>query len=245
MDMIALLEGSLASCLNFYVTSRNNASMTSPMRHRALAGASRSRLLSVLRGSMEPLGVADLARAVGLHPNTVRAHLQQLLDAGLAVQEPARPVGRGRPPQRFRADPDAADEDPAPYRTLARVLTEQLADRPDAGAQARSAGDRWGHGLAVDLAPAPAATDGMQRMVELLDGAGFAPEAPVGTSAINLRRCPFGTLAVGRERVVCGVHLGLMRGALDAIGAPLDATRLEPFVRPDLCVAHFEARAVG
>lgn len=213
------------------------------MRHRALAGASRARLLGVLRRSTDALGVAELAEAVGRHPNTVRAHLQQLLDAGLVVRETAGPVGRGRPALRFRADPDGADDDPEPYRALARVLTEQLADRPDGGAQARSAGSRWGRSMAVDLEPAESAADGMQRMVQLLDDAGFAPDAADGTSAINLRRCPFGTLAVGRERVVCGVHLGLMRGALDAIGAPLDATRLEPFVRPDLCVAHFEARA--
>jgi predicted ArsR family transcriptional regulator len=219
--------------------------MTSPMRHRALAGASRARLLAVLRASREPLGIGHLADAVGLHPNTVRAHIQQLLDAGLVVQETARPSGRGRPALRFRADPDAGDDDPEPYRALARVLTEQLAERPDAGAEATAAGDRWGRGLAVDLAPAPSPADGMQRMVQLLDDAGFAPDAPDGTSAINLRRCPFGTLAVGRERVVCGVHLGLMRGALQAVRAPLEATRLEPFVRPDLCVAHFQARANG
>jgi hypothetical protein len=29
-----------------------------------------------------------------------------------------------------------------------------------------------------------------------------------------------------------------MRGALSELGASSTATRLEPFVRPDLCVAH-------
>ena len=38
--------------------------------------------------------------------------------------------------------------------------------------------------------------------------------------------------------MICGVHLGLMRGALEALGAPLEATRLEPFVAPHLCLAH-------
>ena len=216
------------------------------MRHRALAGASRARLLGVLRSSPAPLGVGEMAAAVGLHPNTVRAHLQQLIDAGLVLHETARSIGRGRPAVRFRANPDGADDDPEPYRALARVLTEQLAARTDAGAQARAAGERWGRSLAVDLPVAETAQDGLERMIELLDDAGFAPERPDASSTtINLRRCPFGTLAVGRERVVCGVHLGLMRGALRTVGAPLDATRLEPFVRPDLCVAHLEARADG
>jgi predicted ArsR family transcriptional regulator len=53
-----------------------------------------------------------------------------------------------------------------------------------------------------------------------------------------MRPCPFGELAADHRSVVCPVHLGLMRGALDALGAPVEAASLEPFVRPDLCVAH-------
>jgi predicted ArsR family transcriptional regulator len=34
------------------------------------------------------------------------------------------------------------------------------------------------------------------------------------------------------------VHLGLMQGALTAMRAPVTVDRLDPFVEPDLCVAH-------
>ena len=83
-------------------------------------------------------------------------------------------------------------------------------------------------------------------VVELLDAAGFAPEAPVADGRpIRLHHCPFGTLARDHGEVVCGVHLGLMRGALRELGAPFDALRLEPFVEPSLCLAHLGGRSGG
>jgi predicted ArsR family transcriptional regulator len=53
-----------------------------------------------------------------------------------------------------------------------------------------------------------------------------------------LRHCPFLEVAADRSSVVCPVHLGLMQGALDAWDAPLTVDRLDPFVEPDLCLAH-------
>jgi predicted ArsR family transcriptional regulator len=96
------------------------------------------------------------------------------------------------------------------------------------------------------MGPATSAPEAMDRLLRLLDEAGFAPEP--GQSAdgpIRLRRCPFGALARERRDVVCGVHLGLMRGALRQMGAPLDAVALEPFVQPDLCLAHLAPDATG
>ncbi len=218
--------------------------MTSSLRHRALAGPARGRILALLRASSEPLGVRELAAAMALHPNTVRDHLQRLLDAGLVQRETAPPSGRGRPRLRFLADPDAGDDDPTPFRALARVLAEGLAAEPRAAASATAAGEAWGHSLAASMPAARTAAESVERIVTLLHEAGFEPERPERPGdPVPLRRCPFGTLAVGREPVICGVHLGLMRGALKELDAPLDATGLDPFVRPDLCLAHFEARA--
>jgi predicted ArsR family transcriptional regulator len=220
--------------------------MTSPLRHRALAGPARARILALLRAAPGPLDIRELAEGVGLHPNTVRDHLQRLLDAGLVQREVAPPAGRGRPRLRFVADADSADDDPAPYRALARVLAERLAAEPDAAGSATAAGEEWGRSLAASMPPASTPAESVERIVTLLDDAGFAPELPARVGdPLPLRRCPFGTLAVGREPVICGVHLGLMRGALAALEAPLEATALEPFVRPDLCLAHFEPRADG
>jgi predicted ArsR family transcriptional regulator len=73
------------------------------------------------------------------------------------------------------------------------------------------------------------------RVVDLLEEHGFEPERENGN--VLMHRCPFRDLAAEHGDVVCSVHLGLIRGALAEIGAPVTATRLEPFVEPSLCRA--------
>ena len=185
----------------------------------------------------------DLSERVGLHPNSVREQLDQLVAAGLIERQAGAPTGRGRPSLRYRAVP-TADEDAGPYRELARVLADELARAPHAAESATAAGDRWGRALVADRPPAHDPTEALQRLVSLLDDAGFAPE-PVDSpeQPIRLRRCPFGALARDRADVVCRVHLGLMQGALRELDAPLEALRLQPFVQPDLCLAHVAVRS--
>jgi predicted ArsR family transcriptional regulator len=221
--------------------------MGSPQqRHRVLAGISRSRLFTVLGRSARPMGVRELADAVGLHPNTVRQHLDQLVEAGLAVRDTAPPIGRGRPALRYAAEPGSDEQDPAAYRALAGVLAEQVALLPDGVGAARKAGERWGRALAHEVTDTAPATNAIGRLVELLDAAGFAPEAPVADGGpIRLRHCPFGTLVREHGEVVCGVHLGLMRGVLRELDAPFDTLRLEPFVGPSLCLAYLGGRSGG
>ena len=64
------------------------------LHHRALADPSRARLLECLRASEAPLSVDQLAAEVGLHQNTIRAHLAVLEDASLVV---VRSESGGRP----------------------------------------------------------------------------------------------------------------------------------------------------
>lgn len=191
------------------------------------------------------MGVRELADAVDLHSNTAREHLDQLVSAGLVTRDRSEPNGRGRPALRYTATP-GGDDDPSAYRVLAGVLATELARRPDANGAAQAAGERWGHAIAMGRDRAATSSDAVQRLVDLLDESGFAPDpASRPGEPIRLHRCPFGALARERGDVVCAVHLGLMRGALRELGAPLDAVRLEPFVEPDLCLAHVAARTGG
>jgi predicted ArsR family transcriptional regulator len=226
---------------------RTTIQPTESNRHRLLAGITRSRLLAVLREAGRPLGVRDLASAVALHPNSVREQLEPLVAAGLVVRSTDPPAGRGRPALRYAAAATKPADDEAPYRELARVLAEELGRRPDASERSLAAGERWGRAAAATERTLDEG-DARARLVRLLDENGFAPEPPIPGEPIRLRRCPFGQLARDRGDVVCGVHLGLIRGALQELGAPLDAVRLEPFVAPDLCLAHLarvDARAQG
>jgi len=60
------------------------------------------------------------------------------------------------------------------------------------------------------------------------------PEAP----QIRMRACPFRAVARDHPDVVCSVHLGLLREALRQRGSTAVGLRLEPFVEPELCIAH-------
>ena len=132
------------------------------------------------------------------------------------------------------------------YRLLAEILTSylgtQIKQPVDAALQA---GEAWGRYLTERPAPFQRidATTANQQLVDTLEDIGFAPEA-VSTGSerqILLHHCPFREAAEQHPDVVCSVHLGLMRGLLSELDAPLEARRLDPFVESSLCVTHLAA----
>jgi predicted ArsR family transcriptional regulator len=80
----------------------------------------------------------------------------------------------------------------------------------------------------------------VRRLSAVLADAGFAPDTvdDPDRPVIALRHCPFREVAEQHQDVVCSLHLGLLRGVLAEVRAPLRADRLEPFVGPSLCLAH-------
>jgi predicted ArsR family transcriptional regulator len=218
------------------VTARASSGATA--RHRALAHPSRLRLLELLEAHPEGLEATTLAEAVGLHPNTVRLHLDKLVEAGLALAETIHPGGRGRPPTRYRTAEAGPDEDG--YRLLSSVLATALATGEDAPVPAaEAAGRRWGRELATGPSTA-GSTPGSDRdpteaVTGLFDRLGFAPE--VEGDRIVLHACPYRELARAHPEVICGAHLGLLRGALAVHGHPESDGWLQPFVTPTRCHA--------
>ena len=103
------------------------------------------------------------------------------------------------------------------------------------------AGHTWGRYLTERPAPYQRLSEeeSVTRLLRILDDIGFAPEpAAEEPRQIRIPHCPFREVAEGHREVVCAIHLGLMRGALAEMGAPVTADRLVPFVEPSLCVAH-------
>lgn len=201
--------------------------------HRALAHASRVRLLELVRETEDGADVTTLAAGTGLHPNTVRSHLDQLVEAGLVRGAPLRRGQRGRPSVRYVAAPVG---DAGGYRLLASVLASALAEQgeQDPEPAAVAAGRRWGCRLAEDRGPRGAG--GTAEVVrELFDDLGFDPEHEDGQ--LVLRACPYRELARRHPDVVCGAHLGLLRGAVDSQGGAGDDAWLQPFVSPTRCTA--------
>ena len=220
---------------------------------RGGAGGRRLEVLRLLRAADAPLSIADIARQLDVHPNTVRFHLDPLVSSGLAERVAPEPGRPGRPPLLFRAARRMDPTGPRRYHLLAEILVHNLAAGPDPARHAAEAGRAWGRRLAPLMgsgaqsrAPHHADTgpsgpgEPVGRLVSLLDELGFAPELRVTDEEVRvgLRRCPFLELAESRAEVVCPVHLGLMRGAMDAWGAQVTVDRLEAFAQPDLCVAH-------
>ena len=212
-------------------------------RHRALADPSRARILAELTDA-DQLDARELAERVGLHVNTVRVHLNLLADAGLVESETLRSRGRGRPRIAYRPTVEAGDEGSRRYRLLAEILTALVARFGPNAAQLEEIGEAWGRYF-VEAPPSARLSEEetIAKLVDLLADVGFEPRLARDRRGrkILMRPCPFLELARSHEEIICPIHLGLIRGALGELGAATRATALEPFVRPDLCVARLAA----
>ena len=203
----------------------------------------REEVLDVLRSSKSPMTIIDIARQIGVHPNTVRFHLQALTDSGRVERvEPAR-NSPGRPPLMFRAHRGMDPAGPRNYQLLADALATRLSADDKSTDKAIEAGRAWGHRLTAGTPSAQAvkkddqATD---QLIGMLGDLGFSPQRRSSAAGIQigLRHCPFLDLVPKHEAVICPVHLGLMQGAMAAMKANVTVERLEPFAEPDLCLAH-------
>jgi predicted ArsR family transcriptional regulator len=214
--------------------------------HRALGDERRARIVAELETAREPLDATELGSRVELHPNTVRFHLAVLADAGLVRSRPAprRTPGRPRIVHELTGTGRAVHGDE--YRLLATVLAEVAARIPDAVPACEHAGRAWGRELVRrrDRAKQTGDDAAVGAVVDLLADQGFDPAAS-GT-AIEMRRCPFHDLAETNPDVVCGLHRGLIDGALTACGSALAVRELEIFPESDVCVVRLaEAPAAG
>ncbi len=219
-----------------------------PRRHSEGAqetAGRRADVLSVLKRAAEPLPIAEIADQLGVHPNTVRFHLDTLVHNRQVERVASVRRAPGRPPQLFQAVVGMDPTGPRHYRVLAEVLAESLADDPDSRERALRAGRRWG--LHIDDASGnPPVEAPVARLIAMLAELGFAPETlgdDVEPAQIGLRNCPYLELAVTRPHVTCPIHLGIMQGVMQAWGSPVTVDRLEAFVEPDLCVAYLAPAA--
>jgi predicted ArsR family transcriptional regulator len=202
----------------------------------------RCEVLEVLRESPAPLSIQAVAAVLEVHPNTVRFHLERLVDAGHVERVVAAPSGPGRPPLLFRARRGMDPAGPRSYRLLAAMLADGLASSPDPAARAVRLGRRWGRGAVEQPASTePVGADrAVERLTGLLDDLGFSPErrSAGGGTQVGLRHCPFLELVDTQAPVICALHLGLMQGAMEQIDSAVVVESLEPFAEPDLCLAH-------
>ncbi len=189
-----------------------------------------------LRDQPEPLTLASLVTATGLHENTLREHLAALVRRGMVRRHRAESVGRGRPAWLY----ELVDGEPSgsEYARLAAALAGAIArTHDDPGPVAAAAGQEWGRDLARDRGAVPRAPrDAGEEVLRLLDDLGFAPEPTHEDPAeVRLTRCPLLEAAHRHPEVVCAVHLGIVQGALSEYGADPAGSALVPFAEPGAC----------
>lgn len=174
-----------------------------------------------LARAVRPRTTAEIADTLGLHPNTVRPHLERMRDVGLVeVQIEARgEVGRPQHRYSLAADAPSLGLEPPTTPLLARLVL-QLARRLGADADdAASIGDDEGRRRAVPYRRAPSS---LEALVSDLDRLGFDPVVTDGddadTAVVAFANCPFSEIAAEHPELVCGLHRGLVAGFVAGMG---------------------------
>ncbi len=208
-------------------------------------GDRRLEVLQLLRGSDRALSVVDVAQSLGIHKNTARMHLDALTGDGLAERASEPRATPGRPKMLYSAQgPDVGGR--RGFRILAQMLTGLVSGLGDGEALALETGRSWGRHLIERPPPSRQVDDdeAVARLGAMLDDLGFRPEVRPAEDGVEVRlhNCPFREVALEHPDVVCGLHLGMLQGALEEVRAPLCATSLDPFVDPLTCVARLNPR---
>ena len=166
--------------------------------------------------------IGELCEATGLHPNTVREHLQRLIEGGYVIQASERRTTRGRPRTLYSAVTGAADAS----SPIARDKAKAAAVRGD---------------LLRRVLPASASSLGrdatyqLDALIEHLEESGFEPVVDDEQLTVDLSPCPHAAGRAEDRPMLCSVHLGLMQGVLTEAGGPLAAEAVRTSVLPADC----------
>lgn len=210
-------------------------------------GPTRARVLDRLSSFDGGTSAASLAEELSLHTNTARFHLEALVESGFARRTHAEPTGQGRPRTLYHSTPQAPVVDTTHLKGLTTVLVHHLIlSSPDPAGVAMEVGRAWGEQIAENT-PAPMASGAgatnVEQVQELVDHAvamGFDTQAS-DDETLTFHTCPYRNIPQPALASICQMHLGMMQGLLEANGAGIDVTSLQPGTT---CVAKLGPRAV-
>ncbi|MGH9035428.1 MAG: helix-turn-helix transcriptional regulator [Acidimicrobiia bacterium] len=206
-------------------------------RHRLLADARRLAIVEAL--SEGPRQIPELARLLGVHTTTVRAHLDKLLEAGVLQEEAGVPAGRGRPSKRYRLKHPLLGGDPE-VRLVVGSMVSLVRDAYGDGAveAAVEEGARKGRQLAPHFRH-PSLEQTAREVANLLERLSFDPTPPVrrrNALTVDLQHCPFRIDPRDPDGVlVCAFHEGLVRGLAEVASGGNVGVRVLPFIEPGVC----------
>jgi len=96
---------------------------------KTLGDSTRYAIYAELAGSAVPLSTSDVAERLGLHPNTVRPHLERMREVGLLEVTTEVRIGVGRPQHLYSPAEQAPSLglEPPSFPLLARMLARLAA----------------------------------------------------------------------------------------------------------------------
>lgn len=195
--------------------------------------SSKANLLRLIAERDSPTTIQELCELSGLHPNTVRTHLDSLLAAGEIEREQAPSHGRGRPLWVYRP----AVVKVSPYEMLAQILASQLGRVDDPSLTARTA-QRWADVAANQTQVAASDCDeAVDHVAHSLRNVGFTISLNAMRDEVTITECPYASL-VAEHPKICDVHAALVDELLTRSGQPVRAERIDVWAKPGVCVAH-------
>lgn len=197
-------------------------------RYSAISNYSRVEILNLLQ-ERPGRTVQELCEATQLHPNTVREHLQRLIDAGHVVHERENRTKRGRP----RVLYSAATGSPDASSPVARRRVREAARRGDL---MRRAVPELNGPLTGDAAHQ------IDAVIDDLQAAGFDPVIDEEALTIDLSPCPHAASQASHRETLCTVHLGLIQSVLSEAQGPLQVSGMSS-CDPQTCVVLLARRS--
>lgn len=199
------------------------------------------RILEILHGHPGGLSVKQVAESIGLHPNTVRGHMEVLEARGLVNVQTAHGEGPGRPSRLYLAQTSAPGVSLSHMTALIMAGLEAV-DPASVAETAR----QWGRGWAVEMlkeGEIERRSSVIECVTRLTAEMGFAPVA--NGSSIRLYRCPLLRADGSSEPAICQIHLGFFESLAENLGGSDLDVQLFPHDAPDSCSAHFTAHGNG
>jgi predicted ArsR family transcriptional regulator len=192
---------------------------------KALGDNTRYAIYLELARAQSPRSTADIADVLGLHPNTVRPHLERMRDVGLLQLEVEGKGSVGRPQHRYTLAPGAPalGLEPPAYPALSKMLVQLASITAALPDESAAAGAPQGRAMAAKYPPArgPHADRACaSALTAALDELGFDPAAgdDGDTITIAFTHCPYRELAEAFPEVVCHLHRGMIEGFVEEIG---------------------------
>jgi predicted ArsR family transcriptional regulator len=203
----------------------------------SLADPVRRQLYRYVCAQPEPVSRDQAAEAVGVARHQAKFHLDRLEAEGLLESDYVRLTGRsgpgaGRPAKRYRRGGGelSVTLPPREYDLAGQIMADAISEHtatatPMAEALA-SAAAAHGRVIAADDGAPDAATDVLDRCLDLLVQHGYEPRQ-VGRTVL-LTNCPFHRLARSHTQLVCQMNHALLDALAQSLAPDLLEVRLDP-----------------